>query len=982
MKLLILGGPVPGKVHVDITPDKPFGEVFALIQEAIDKGSLWDKFQLYMAEVHDQKVRTTARVIQSTDTAASLALPSSGAVVVLRPLHPPPSAGSKAGLTNADAASTPQTSARGDYRSRMIAMYQRYEPSKLGSVDASLLKFKGREEAVIRQLVKKYGPEPDSAAKRDEFPLTPVEVAVPEPGALFHASNDAPSYHDRLLAIYQTYAPSKVRTVRATLEKFKGREEAVIRQLVKKYGPEPPVKANTPLSPTSNPRPISLAIPASTSAVGVAAAASPVAASTPQTSTRGDYRSRMIAMYQRYEPSKLGSVDASLLKFKGREEAVIRQLVKKYGPEPDSVDDDSLRSPLDNNNSASPAPATAFPVSPEVELDEKAPMSASNKLESADGLPDGAAPPASTSPSAFNENVSSEPPPQATLPPASSPLLKDSNELQLESYGFQAFISPTEQDPLVEPLSEADINSTVEEAEPVTARENKRTSLPSNLSFSTATAIMAKEKFDTTWPMLRDLERSPPLKQQNHIQPLDEGHVPNFANTRLQGVRKRALEALSGATAKQLGRVYWRKWQYRVAQKVANDLLKEKVWVKTHDGARLVDTLPHGLDVPNLEEYVYYNRICAGRRSVDFSDDVQKALRELIYTAKQHLMETSDRAETPFFSDQDLCPVRDTRELAAFLRVLRNLIFDFTEAKSLVTLRQREVLKLTDANECLQGRLGKAETSLSHLAQVEAELTLVQARCDKLNEKLGQAREGWTSARYQLQFLRRELKKERNHTPTNTEELLRQKDDELASVQRELAKLRSKLHREVRERESLESQLKDVRAEAVRTAQKLEKLSSSGKLVGRDRPVGVGASRLNLPRRAFPSGFAHMLKTEQIWGEDFLPQGVAEATEVDIPLEAKTNKDLVRENIRLEVELRELEAAPEEVEFGQCPHCRMRLTPCSAAPTGPPGDKAAFCFSCRRSYTFGDLMARGKSPPGRSVKRVRDVSLEGFAGIK
>ncbi|RNE98659.1 hypothetical protein TraAM80_08650 [Trypanosoma rangeli] len=390
---------------------------------------------------------------------------------------------------------------------------------------------------------------------------------------------------------------------------------------------------------------------------------------------------------------------------------------------------------------------------------------------------------------------------------------------------------------------------------------------------------MAEDSFDTTKPMLCDLERTPLLKQRNHINVLGDRDVLTFTNNRLQGIRKHAVETLSGATAKQLRRVYWIKWQYRAAQKVTSDLLKEGIWMKTHDGVRLVDSVPHTFDVLSLEEYVYENRICARRRNVDFSDGLQKALRELLYTARQNLIKANDREERPFFSNQDLCPVRDTKELVAALYMLRNMIFDFAEAKSLISLRQREVMKLSDANEGLRSRLGEAEASLSHLTRVEAELTIVRARCEELNEQLRQAQEGWARAKYQVQFLRRELKKERNQPPTTTEQMLKQKDNELVFVQQQIAKLRSKLYREVKGKESLQAELQEMKTEAVRASQKLEKRLSSGRLVGRERYTRVVASQLNVPRKVFSLGFAKMLKMEKIREEDLFLRDVTEDAE-------------------------------------------------------------------------------------------------------
>ncbi|KAF8291128.1 hypothetical protein TcYC6_0125520 [Trypanosoma cruzi] len=901
MKLIILGGPVVGKINVDVTPDKPFGEVFALIQAAVDKGALWDKFQLNVAEVRDRKVRATTRVIQSTDTAESLGLSSDAAVLILRPLDRNMSGGPTVADRVTDTNSTPPTSTQCDYRSRMIAIYQKYEPSKVGTVDASLQKFKGKEEAVIRQLVKKYGPEP------------PVSANTP--------SGNTP-------------------------------------------GPQSALSPVSPLPPAAAPE---------------VAAASPVVESSSEPAEKS-YRSRMIAIYQKYEPSKVGTVDASLQKFKGKEEAVIRQLVKKYGPEPDAANTDSPQFPP-NNDVISPIRSIKPQTFQDAETREETPVSPHSNPQSAGVIHNSASPLAPTNSSKTVGDVLLEPS-RENLASIPSTALKDANKMQVESYGLQSFISPTDHEPLVEPLSEADGNSTVVEGEQgegtTKADENKGLRIPKNLSFGTAAAIIGKDVFDTTKPMLRDLARSLPSRRRGQNDILEGGCVSIITNNRFQGVVKRAVETLCETAANMLRRVYWRRWQYKVARKLANNLIEERVWMRTRGGARLVDSVPHTFDVPSLEDYVYEKRVCTRERNADFSDDLQRALRELLYTAKHHLVEANDPEDTPFIFDKDLCPVRDTKELAAALCLLKNMIIDFSETKSIVNLRERELSKLRDTNEVLRRRLEEAETSLSHLTQVGEEMAVVQAQCDKLKEKLGQAEEGWKNAKYQLQFLQRELKKERNQPPSNAEQLLQRKDNEVVSLQRELSKLRTKLHREVKEKESLESQLKEVKAEAVCAAQKLEKWVSSGALASRGRSAGALASQLNLPRGFFSSGFLQTMKTEKIRDEEYLPLGVAEDAREVTSLVGRTSQDIVRENLRLEVELRQNEAVPEEIEFGNCPHCRRRLTSCSATPTGPPGKKAAFCFSCRRSYTFGDLTAREKLSAVPLMKRWKDPSPRSF----
>ena len=215
------------------------------------------------------------------------------------------------------------SSARGSYKERVVAIYQKYDPSKVGQADATLEKYKGKEEQVISALVKKYGPEPTeaSAAPATVEPTAAAVAAHKDPSVGATAATPR-SYKDRVVAIYQKYEPAKVGQADATLEKFKGKEEQVIAALVKKYGPEPPPPAAH--ESASSPAP---AAPAPTAA---AHAASP-AAGTPAPLS---YKERVVAIYQKYDPTKVGQADATLDKYKGKEEQVISALVKKYGPEP------------------------------------------------------------------------------------------------------------------------------------------------------------------------------------------------------------------------------------------------------------------------------------------------------------------------------------------------------------------------------------------------------------------------------------------------------------------------------------------------------------------------------------------------------------------------------------------------------------------------------------------------------------------------
>eukprot|EP01062_Namystynia_karyoxenos_P028524 TRINITY_DN215_c0_g2_i1.p1 TRINITY_DN215_c0_g2~~TRINITY_DN215_c0_g2_i1.p1 ORF type:complete len:821 (+),score=279.39 TRINITY_DN215_c0_g2_i1:145-2463(+) len=160
-----------------------------------------------------------------------------------------------------------------DWPSRVKRMYEKYEPAKVGQVDALMAKYKGKEQALMDALVKKYGPEP-----------------VPEGG-------DAPAddWRSRITRMYNKYEPAKVGQVDALLAKYAGKEQQLMEALVKKYGPEP---------------------------------------GAPGGSRGPDYEGRVRRMYEKYEPAKAGQAAQLLQKYSGREEQLIEALVKKYGPEP------------------------------------------------------------------------------------------------------------------------------------------------------------------------------------------------------------------------------------------------------------------------------------------------------------------------------------------------------------------------------------------------------------------------------------------------------------------------------------------------------------------------------------------------------------------------------------------------------------------------------------------------------------------------
>ncbi|ORC89073.1 uncharacterized protein TM35_000142840 [Trypanosoma theileri] len=195
-----------------------------------------------------------------------------------------------------------------DYRSRLIAFYEHYAPDKVKGVDAQLTKYAGREEEVLQALVNKYGPEPGYMEGSNKSTSGADEENGEGPAEEWRAY-----YHQRLVQFYTTYAPEKLDSVDKQLTKYRGKEEAMFEALVNKYGPEPEYDAtdNDAGKETSTP-----------------------------TDSPSSYRARLVALYEMYAPAKVSLVDTQLEKYHGQEEALIAALVNKYGPEPAAAGQD------------------------------------------------------------------------------------------------------------------------------------------------------------------------------------------------------------------------------------------------------------------------------------------------------------------------------------------------------------------------------------------------------------------------------------------------------------------------------------------------------------------------------------------------------------------------------------------------------------------------------------------------------------------
>ncbi|KAK7199847.1 hypothetical protein NESM_000032500 [Novymonas esmeraldas] len=886
----------------------------------------------------------------------------------------------------------------GSYSERLSGMYLVYDPQKLRLVEGTLKRYKGREEAALQQLVKIYGPEPSpervAAAKTAaaatvstisaEAPEAPApslpspsqpastetvatlrraegfappaqapppgaagaahqggsaepaavvvgaaEAARPpssaerkQPGSPVSSRTASPTeaaavggrYRERLVALYHAYNPAKLHTVEGTLKKFAGKEEVAIQQLVRRYGAEPP-----PLSPEESrallSTPVSVSAATITAAGNTAASMSgdskPVSPVQPTTEheSLGSPRQRIVAILAAHEPDKVDRVDRILDTYKGREEEVIAKLQMRYAPQRRTSASDPL-------------------------LDSPAKAHAAATLAS---QPAAVAPPAPPAPAA--------PPAPETVP--LTPVIA-SLEVITENARTTLPAAPPPPPP-------------VAATAPPSQRSSSRDSAAVPSSKPTVVSAAAAPPAPAPAPAAPEARRSPAMHRA----------ALRLAAAHVEGIASRAVQ----------GR-YWAMWQAHHAKSRAAALLERGLWVATVGSAaghyQLNDSAEPSYVVRSLTAVAAQE----GSRTRAFSSEMQLAARALVASLR-HCIESrvvevqsgeeqqlADTLLHHWARTENFCPVTDSPELARALHQAAHLVEQLQELTTVIRTQAGQLQQLKALHRDVLERMEHAQAETEAVESLHAQLDAANHERHVLAQELqrvkeDKARPSATQAPPPRRY------------PTVEE----RKDGQIAKLQQELSKARNCLFLSKEAEEKMRVQLQHSRAREARREHEHRhregtnaRYSSSSPVQGRSRSARAGGAV-----RASLSDSPHRHRTPVSTPRGAFSQSIAQATPrrsshphphlngTAISSIRKPDAAVATAQERVNTSFNSSGApwpasryvTPSvEVERGPCPNCLTPLTSCCRDRDGAAVDKAAFCFSCRRSFSFGDLHQR------------------------
>ncbi|SYZ69957.1 hypothetical_protein [Leishmania braziliensis MHOM/BR/75/M2904] len=207
MKFHVVGGPLAFTISLEAKDTDSFTSIFKKVQQAAGNGTALDAYDLYTATRSPLTGELVAASgpLRPTDTPATLHLDckqsdphllllvrkgvgndrGSMQNSLLYSTTAVGDAGSQGSAATASTSPSPMCTPRTteEYRRRMRAMYLKYDPRQLHKVEEALHLYRGYEEDVLQQLVKRYGPEP---ASEDVDPLRLRPTVVPTCDADVH----------------------------------------------------------------------------------------------------------------------------------------------------------------------------------------------------------------------------------------------------------------------------------------------------------------------------------------------------------------------------------------------------------------------------------------------------------------------------------------------------------------------------------------------------------------------------------------------------------------------------------------------------------------------------------------------------------------------------------------------------------------------------------------------------------------------------
>ena len=213
-----------------------------------------------------------------------------------------------------------------DYRSILIQFYTTHNPSRLNEVNKTLEKYKGREVEMFGKLGRKYNvpsplestlTAPAAAPPSTAFGSTPASPFSTPVAPMPSSSNTTSAFGSTATDGAPSPSPFGASASQPS-----------------SIGPSPFGKpAASPFG--STPSPFGPPATSQASPFGQPAAPQPAVAPTSTTLIGGrEPREVLVAFYQKYNQSRLGEVDKVLLKYKGNEEQLFRNLARKYNLDP------------------------------------------------------------------------------------------------------------------------------------------------------------------------------------------------------------------------------------------------------------------------------------------------------------------------------------------------------------------------------------------------------------------------------------------------------------------------------------------------------------------------------------------------------------------------------------------------------------------------------------------------------------------------